>query len=60
RNAGPVLLVWAVSLVVLFYERDLGTSLIFFGVFVVADATGASGRRPSGAGSRTAATPNWR
>jgi cell division protein FtsW (lipid II flippase) len=35
RNAGPVLLVWAVSLVVLFYERDLGTSLIFFGVFIV-------------------------
>ncbi|MDT0441796.1 FtsW/RodA/SpoVE family cell cycle protein [Streptomyces johnsoniae] len=35
RNAGPVLLVWAVSLVVLFYERDLGTSLIFFGVFVL-------------------------
>ncbi|MDT0343105.1 FtsW/RodA/SpoVE family cell cycle protein [Streptomyces litchfieldiae] len=34
RNAGPVLLVWAVSLVVLFYERDLGTSLIFFGVFI--------------------------
>lgn len=35
RNAGPVLLIWAVSLVVLFYQRDLGTSLIFFGVFVV-------------------------
>ncbi|WP_086160057.1 FtsW/RodA/SpoVE family cell cycle protein [Streptomyces marincola] len=35
RNAGPVLLVWAVSLFVLFYERDLGTSLIFFGVFVL-------------------------
>ncbi|MDT0309334.1 FtsW/RodA/SpoVE family cell cycle protein [Streptomyces sp. DSM 44917] len=35
RNAGPVLLVWAVSLVVLFYERDLGTSLIFFGVFIL-------------------------
>ncbi|RMI43423.1 FtsW/RodA/SpoVE family cell cycle protein [Streptomyces triticirhizae] len=34
RNVGPILLVWAVSLVVLFYERDLGTSLIFFGVFV--------------------------
>ncbi|MEO3756236.1 FtsW/RodA/SpoVE family cell cycle protein [Streptomyces sp. B6B3] len=34
RNAGPVLLVWAVSLIVLFYERDLGTSLIFFGVFI--------------------------
>ncbi|WP_103501884.1 MULTISPECIES: FtsW/RodA/SpoVE family cell cycle protein [Streptomyces] len=35
RNAGPVLLVWAVSLVVLFYQRDLGTSLIFFGAFIV-------------------------
>ncbi|WSA44674.1 FtsW/RodA/SpoVE family cell cycle protein [Streptomyces sp. NBC_01803] len=35
RNAGPVLLVWAVSLVVLFYERDLGTSLLFFCVFIV-------------------------
>lgn len=35
RNAGPVLLVWGVSLVVLFYERDLGTSLIFFSVFIV-------------------------
>ncbi|MDT0320009.1 FtsW/RodA/SpoVE family cell cycle protein [Streptomyces millisiae] len=35
RNAGPILVVWAVSLVVLFYERDLGTSLIFFGVFIV-------------------------
>ncbi|WP_059007297.1 FtsW/RodA/SpoVE family cell cycle protein [Streptomyces specialis] len=34
RNAGPVLLVWAVSLVVLFYERDLGTSLLFFCVFI--------------------------
>ncbi|GAA3889651.1 FtsW/RodA/SpoVE family cell cycle protein [Streptomyces sedi] len=34
RNVGPILAVWAVSLVVLFHERDLGTSLIFFGVFV--------------------------
>lgn len=35
RNAGPVLLVWAVSMAVLIFQRDLGTSLIFFGVFVV-------------------------
>lgn len=35
RNAGPVLVVWAVSLIVLFYQRDLGTSLIFFGAFIV-------------------------
>ncbi|MDH6110416.1 cell division protein FtsW (lipid II flippase) [Kitasatospora sp. MAP12-15] len=35
RNLGPVLAIWAVSLLVLIFERDLGTSLIFFGVFVV-------------------------
>ncbi|MFJ5229166.1 FtsW/RodA/SpoVE family cell cycle protein [Kitasatospora sp. NPDC088391] len=35
RNLGPVLAIWAVSLLVLVFERDLGTSLIFFGVFVV-------------------------
>ncbi|MET8544930.1 FtsW/RodA/SpoVE family cell cycle protein [Kitasatospora sp. NPDC004799] len=35
RHAGPVLAVWVVSLLVLVLERDLGTSLIFFGVFVV-------------------------
>ncbi|MFD9685676.1 FtsW/RodA/SpoVE family cell cycle protein [Kitasatospora sp. NPDC059088] len=35
RHAGPVLAIWAVSLMVLIFERDLGTSLIFFGVFVV-------------------------
>jgi cell division protein FtsW (lipid II flippase) len=35
RNFGPVLVVWAISLLVLIFENDLGTSLIFFGVFVV-------------------------
>lgn len=35
RNLGPVLVVWGVSLMVLVFENDLGTSLIFFGVFVV-------------------------
>ncbi|MCK1796707.1 FtsW/RodA/SpoVE family cell cycle protein [Streptomyces sp. XM4193] len=34
RNAGPVVVVWVLSLLVLVFERDLGTSLIFFGVFV--------------------------
>jgi cell division protein FtsW (lipid II flippase) len=32
---GPILVVWAVSLVVLVFESDLGTSLIFFGAFIV-------------------------
>ncbi|MFJ8311119.1 MULTISPECIES: FtsW/RodA/SpoVE family cell cycle protein [unclassified Streptomyces] len=35
RNAGPVIAVWMLSLLVLVFERDLGTSLIFFGVFVL-------------------------
>ncbi|MGK4582620.1 FtsW/RodA/SpoVE family cell cycle protein [Kitasatospora sp. HPMI-4] len=35
RNVGPVLAIWVASLLVLIFERDLGTSLIFFGIFVV-------------------------
>ncbi len=35
RQFGPILAVWAMSLMVLIFERDLGTSLIFFGMFVV-------------------------
>ncbi|MBB4895282.1 cell division protein FtsW (lipid II flippase) [Streptomyces olivoverticillatus] len=35
RQLGPILAVWGLSLLVLIAERDLGTSLIFFGLFVV-------------------------
>ncbi|MET8980005.1 FtsW/RodA/SpoVE family cell cycle protein [Streptomyces sp. NPDC004539] len=35
RQFGPVAAVWLLSLLVLVLERDLGTSLIFFGLFVV-------------------------
>jgi cell division protein FtsW (lipid II flippase) len=31
----PLLLAWAASLFVLFFEKDLGSSLLFFGIFVV-------------------------
>jgi cell division protein FtsW (lipid II flippase) len=34
RDLGPIILAWAASLGVLVFERDLGTSLLFFGVFV--------------------------
>ncbi|GHF55100.1 cell division protein FtsW [Streptomyces mashuensis] len=35
RQLGPIVTVWVLSLLVLVLERDLGTSLIFFGLFVV-------------------------
>ncbi|MFF1412752.1 FtsW/RodA/SpoVE family cell cycle protein [Streptomyces sp. NPDC058289] len=35
RQLGPLITVWIISLLVLVFERDLGTSLLFFGVFVV-------------------------
>jgi cell division protein FtsW (lipid II flippase) len=34
RDLGPIIVVWAASLAVLIFERDLGTSLLFFGLFV--------------------------
>ena len=34
RDFGPIILVWAVSIVILVMQRDLGTSLLFFGLFV--------------------------
>jgi len=35
RELGPILLVWVASLLVLVLERDLGTSLLYFGLFLV-------------------------
>ena len=35
RDLGPILVVWVVSLLVLIVQRDLGTSLLFFGMFVM-------------------------
>ncbi|SCG49347.1 FtsW/RodA/SpoVE family cell cycle protein [Micromonospora inositola] len=35
RDLGPVLVVWIISLLVLVFEKDLGTSLLYFGMFVV-------------------------
>jgi cell division protein FtsW (lipid II flippase) len=35
RDLGPIVLMWFVSLGVLVFQRDLGSSLLFFGLFVV-------------------------
>ncbi len=35
RDVGPVVLVWLLSLMVLVFEKDLGTSLLYFGMFIV-------------------------
>lgn len=35
RILGPVLLMWSLCVVVLIWQRDLGTAALFFGVFIV-------------------------
>ncbi|MGZ8636836.1 MAG: FtsW/RodA/SpoVE family cell cycle protein [Actinomycetota bacterium] len=35
KHLAPVLLAWAGSLAILFVQRDLGASLLYFGIFVV-------------------------
>ena len=35
RDLGPILLMWLISLAVLVFQHDLGSSLLFFGLFVV-------------------------
>lgn len=34
RDLGPIMVAWLVSLAVLVFQRDLGTALMFFGLFV--------------------------
>lgn len=35
RDLGPIIIMWAASMLVIVYQKDLGTALLFFGLFVV-------------------------
>ncbi len=35
RDLGPILLIWLAAMAVLVFQRDLGTALLFFGLFLV-------------------------
>lgn len=35
RDLGPILVVWALSMSVIIFQRDLGTALLYFGLFLV-------------------------
>nr|WP_202885138.1 FtsW/RodA/SpoVE family cell cycle protein [Actinopolymorpha cephalotaxi] len=35
RDLGPILAAWFISLAILVFQRDLGTAVLFFGVFVI-------------------------
>ncbi len=35
RHLGPLLVIWAISLVILIFEKDLGSSLLFMGNFII-------------------------
>lgn len=35
KHFGPLLVMWGLSLAVMFYEKDLGSSLLFFSIFLV-------------------------
>lgn len=35
RDLGPILMIWLLSMAVLVFQRDLGTSLLYFGLFLV-------------------------
>jgi cell division protein FtsW (lipid II flippase) len=45
RDLGPIVIIWAAAMAVLVFQRDLGTSLLYFGLFLVMIyvATGQAG-----------------
>lgn len=44
RDMGPLLIAWSIAMIVLVFERDFGTAIIFFGMFVITLYV-ATGRR---------------
>ena len=50
RALGPVVLAWGLSIVVMVFERDLGMSMLYFGLFIALLYVATGRRRYVGAG----------
>jgi peptidoglycan glycosyltransferase len=59
RALGPVALAWGLSIVVMVAERDLGMSMLYFGLFIVMLFVATGRRRYVGAGVGMFAAAAW-
>jgi peptidoglycan glycosyltransferase len=59
RALGPVALAWGLSIVVMVAERDLGMSMLYFGLFIIMLFVATGRRRYVGAGVAMFAAAAW-
>jgi peptidoglycan glycosyltransferase len=59
RALGPVALAWGLSIVVMVFERDLGMSMLYFGLFIAMLYVATGRRRYVGAGAVMFVIASW-